>query len=195
LVALAWGERSGETGVLEESKQLNKEHHLMKRFSMKKKLVAGAAVATLVIGVGAAYAVWSTTGSGSGSAKATTNQTSTVTEVASPAADANLWPGGPAVPVSFTLNNPNPYAVTFTTFSDAAVGTVTPGTLAGTTCAFTLSATSGSLAAPVVVPANTSVALGVAGSSSAILQMTHASDDSCQGATALVTLNVQGSQN
>ena len=165
----------------------------MKLFK-SKKMVAVAAVVAVAAGATAAYAVWSTTGSGSGSATASSNQTSTLTADASPAADANLYPGGPAVPVHFTINNPNPYAVTFTTFSGAAVGTVTPGTLAGTVCAFTLSTTSGSLDAPVVVPANTSVASGVAGSAT-ILKMTHASDDSCQGAGVNVTLNVQGAQN
>jgi hypothetical protein len=161
----------------------------MKRF-ISKKTVAIGLTAGLILGVsGAAFAVWTTTGSGSGSATASSNVTSTVTADASPAADANLYPGGPAVPVHFSINNPNPYAVTFTTFNTAVLGAVTPGTLAGTTCSFNVVA-SGTLDAPVVVPAN-----GSAAGSATLLTMNSASDNSCQGASVTVDLHVAGSQN
>jgi hypothetical protein len=183
------GSAVAKPASLKSPNELNKEHHLMKRFSMKKKLVAGAAVATLVIGAGAAYAMWSTTGTGSGSAMASSNQTSVVTATGS-TADPALWPGNPtSTAVNFSVNNPNPYAVTFNTYSGASITGVSP---AGCVAAdFTLTAPAGNLDAPVIVPAGNA---GVAGSAT-ILNMIHTAPDACQGAVVTVGLTVAGSQN
>jgi hypothetical protein len=52
----------------------------MKRFTFKKKLIAGAAAAALVVGVaGGAYAFWTTSGTGSGTATGGTLSAVTIT--------------------------------------------------------------------------------------------------------------------
>src|SRR5947209_16282974 len=64
----------------------------MKKFSMKKKLVAGAAVAALALGAaGAAFAYFTSTGNGTGSASVGTATNWTV-------AQTGVTSGGPLYP-------------------------------------------------------------------------------------------------
>src|SRR5438874_2435832 len=78
-----------------------------------KRLVAGAGVA-LVVGAGAAYALWSANATGTSGSKALSAQTITVT-ASSGAAD--LYPGFTQGDLFFTMANTNPYPVTFTSMT------------------------------------------------------------------------------
>jgi hypothetical protein len=75
----------------------------------KKLFIALVGIAMLVLG-GIAYATWSAVGSGSGTA--TAKSAVNITVAGSPGT-ADLYPGGSGA-VYFTLDNTNPYAVTFT---------------------------------------------------------------------------------
>lgn len=106
-----------------------------------KRAVALGAALTLALGGGVAYAYWSTSGSGTGSASTGTNVPVTVTQNT---VVTGLYPGGPAVPVDFTVNNPasfaqsvNAVAVTVTGVAGCAATnfTVTPPTISNTVIA------------------------------------------------------------
>src|SRR5215831_8028263 len=79
-------------------------------------ITAGFAVACALT-AGIAYAVWTVGGSGSGSGAATIAQSLVVTQLTPSGAAATLYPGGPAGSVYFTVQNPNPFAVTITGLS------------------------------------------------------------------------------
>src|SRR3954468_23421497 len=65
---------------------------IMKKFTLKKKMIAGAAAAALVLGAGgAAIAYWTTGGSGSGSGSTGTTVDVTVNQTS---ASSGLYPGG-----------------------------------------------------------------------------------------------------
>ena len=83
----------------------------------KKKVVIGI-VTVITLGAGAAAALWSTNGTGSGTARSTSAQTVTVNAVTGA---ADLYPGTTAGDVYFTLTNPNPYPVTFTSMTPGAI--------------------------------------------------------------------------
>ncbi len=86
----------------------------------RRSKVAGAlALGVMLLGGGIAGALWAASGSGSGEANAVTAQVVTVS-AATGAAD--LYPGFTGGDVFFTVTNPNPYSVLF---SSMAVGTVT----------------------------------------------------------------------
>ena len=168
----------------------------MKRFINKKVVAIGVAAGLVLGGAGAALAGWSTTGSGSGSAKASSNVTSAVMAVTSPSASAGLWPGGPGAALSFTVDNPNPYPVSFSTWTS----TETISTSDPTNCPSSnfLMAASGTVTgdASTDVPANTASASGVSGSTNAdVLTMKSSAPDGCQGVTVTVDLALSGSQN
>ncbi len=159
-------------------------------------LVIGA-VAALVIGLGTgtAYAYFTSHTSGTGALTTGSAQGITVTAVASPGADANLYPGGPSVAVNFTVNNPNPYAVSFTGWSGAVLSTVTPvGSNTCTTGDFQIAAASGSFGSALSIPANTPSSPGVSGTASGVVQLTGTAQNGCQGATVTVTLTLTGGE-
>jgi hypothetical protein len=164
-----------------------------KNMKLRYKIGAGVATgATLIAAGGLAFAAWTTSGSGSGSAIAYTNQTSTVTASAS-TADTSLWPGNTtATALHFTVNNPNPYSVTFTTFSGGSITSVDgPHTTAGcATSDFQLTGTSGNLDSSVVALAGDTADAG----SVSILEMKSTAPNACQGATVTVGLSIQGAQ-
>jgi hypothetical protein len=84
----------------------------MKRLSLKKKLIAGAAVAALVVGAsGAAYAYFTSSGAGTGSATVGTTSDLTIAQDAfgntppqQPA--VTLYPGAGVQGINFTITNP-----------------------------------------------------------------------------------------
>ena len=88
----------------------------------KKKVVIGI-VTVVTLGAGAAAALWSANGSGSGTARSVTAQAITV-NAATGAAD--LYPGFNGGDVHFTLDNPNPYPVTFDAMTAGAVSSSDP---------------------------------------------------------------------
>jgi Camelysin metallo-endopeptidase len=99
----------------------------MKKFTLKKKMIAGAAAGALVLGVaGGAFAFWTQNGSGPGSASTGTTTGITVNEVVSA---SNLYPGGPAQSLSgdFTSTNPGTVSIGAVT---ASLGTLPSGCVA-----------------------------------------------------------------
>jgi hypothetical protein len=163
------------------------------RVRWTRRAIALGAANVVVLGGGLAYASWTAAGSGSGAATAASATTATVTAVAT--TEGGLWPGNAtAVPLHFTVDNPNPYAVTYKTFSNVVFGTITAGPLGGscTSADFTLSATSGTLPSQIVVSAN---GTAQAGTTTNILKMNATAGDGCQGAVINVTLKVAGTQN
>jgi len=77
----------------------------------RKFVVLAAATAILTLGAGIAFAAWTATGEGTG--RATAMNASVVTVNAASGAP-DLYPGFDAGDLYFTLDNPNPYPVTFT---------------------------------------------------------------------------------
>lgn len=77
----------------------------MRTTATKKRLLTiGAITAILVLGGGAAFAYWTSTGTGSGSA--TTGDSVNFVVASSAATGGPLTPGGPAASVAFTVTNP-----------------------------------------------------------------------------------------
>jgi hypothetical protein len=85
---------------------------LSRRMAVTTALVLGALI------VSVAFAAWTTSGSGSGRAKALSNVDLTVT---ARTGAADLYPGFNNGDLYFTVNNPNPYDVTFTSATFGAV--------------------------------------------------------------------------
>jgi len=154
------------------------------RISSKKKIVVGAALFSLGT-VGTAAAFWSATGSGQGQARSISAVALTVT-AATGAAD--LFPGFTGGDVFFTVNNSNPYPVTFTSYSGATIVSSDPANCPNTNVSV---AGSGSVTPSLVVGANAS---GVAGSIPDIVSMAASAPDGCQGKSFTVTLTLSGSQ-
>jgi len=154
------------------------------RISSKKKIAVGAALFSVGT-VGTAAAFWSATGSGEGQARSISAVQLTIT-AATGAAD--LFPGFTGGDVFFTVNNSNPYPVTFTAYSGATIVSSDP-----TNCpnANVSVAASGTVAPSLVVGANAS---GVAGSIPDIVSMATTAPDGCQNKTFTVTLTLTGSQ-
>ncbi|HEY3671230.1 MAG TPA: hypothetical protein VGN51_09860 [Acidimicrobiia bacterium] len=76
---------------------------------MKKSRFVALAVLALALAVGGiAFAYWTQGGSGSGGATAGTTSAITVNQTGTP---TGLYPGGPAVPLSGTFDNPNAHPV------------------------------------------------------------------------------------
>jgi hypothetical protein len=84
-----------------------------RRLAVTTALVLGALI------VSVAFATWTTSGSGTGRAKALSNVDATVT---ARTGGADLYPGVDNGDLYFTVDNPNPYDVTFTS---ATFGSVT----------------------------------------------------------------------
>ncbi|MGH9039461.1 MAG: hypothetical protein ACRDZ3_04450 [Acidimicrobiia bacterium] len=152
---------------------------------ISKKLVAvGVVVGSLAV-AGVGYAYWSA--SGTGSAGATTTEAVDSTVTASATLEDGLWPGGPTVPVHFSVNNENPYSVTFDSF-DTPVIQDPAGDCSASDFAL-VSVTDNLLDDPVVVAAGDSES-----GSASILRMVEDAPDACQNVAVTVKLNVVGMQ-
>jgi len=154
------------------------------RISSKKKIAVGAALFSVGT-VGTAAAFWSATGSGDGQARSISAVVLTVT-AATGAAD--LFPGFTGGDVFFTVNNANPYPVTFTSYSGATIVSADPANCPNANVSV---AASGTVTPSLVVGANAS---GVAGSIPDIVSMATTAPDGCQGKNFTVTLTLTGSQ-
>lgn len=143
-------------------------------------IAAGTAVTAATAGV--AFALWSATGSGTGSATTATARNLTVT---ASAADAGLYPGGPAGTVGFTVANANAYPVKLTRVSYGALD-------AGGACEVDdmVLANDAPTAVNITVPANGSVASTIPG----VLGLASTAGDECQGVTLTVDLAFTGTQ-
>jgi len=160
----------------------------MKRFSLKSKLAAGAAVVAVAVGATAAYALWSASGTGAGSAKATTAVAITGTASASPTANADFYPGAAAVAVTGTLSNTNHYPVSFTGWSGLTVSNVTGGGTCSTSD-FT-AGVDGTFASPLAVPAQSSTTAVTI--PAAVSMNSGVTGTNCQGAVVTVTFTLAG---
>ncbi|MCW2714579.1 MAG: hypothetical protein JWN88_1626 [Frankiales bacterium] len=142
-----------------------------------------------------AHAYWSTPGSGEGQAGAGTSATLPVT--ASSPATASLYPGATS-DLSFSVANPNPYAVSLTKLTAATVSSSYEAGCPGATSLLlaepvrTAIASGGyQLPNPVLVPAGHP---GTVGSIPALVTLSAQAPDACQGVSFTVTLDFSGSQ-
>jgi hypothetical protein len=87
-----------------------------KLFSRRMGITTALVLGALIVSV--AFAAWTSTGTGSGRAKSLSAQNSTVT---ARTGAADLYPGFTDGDLYFTVDNPNPYAVTFTSATFGAV--------------------------------------------------------------------------
>lgn len=141
-------------------------------------LIAGVGVTVLASGT--AFAYWTTVGAGKGSAAATTAAPLTTSGVVTA---AGLHPGGTATG-SLQITNPNPFSVSVTTASFAAVAA--PSSTCVTTGVSFVPTTPPSAGAPIVIAPGGTVSLPYT------VSMSNDSDDGCQGATFTSTLSLSG---
>jgi hypothetical protein len=156
----------------------------------KKKLLLGLAATTaaLVAGAGVAFATWSASGTGTGTGAAKTAQPLVVSAVSVGSSGASLYPGGPAGWVYFTVQNPNPYAITLTGLSWG-----TPTSSNPTSCP------SANISLDANAPTTLSVSVGANTTSGAlqingVLDLAHSAPDGCQGVSFNVPVTVTGAQ-
>jgi hypothetical protein len=151
--------------------------------SRRRAFVAMAIVGVVLTGGGIAAALWSANGSGPGQAKALSAQSLTVT-AATGAAD--LYPGFTGGDVFFTITNPNPYPVTFTSMTAGTVTSSNPAACPSTNVSVA-NASGLSLAAAA---SSTSGTQSIAN----VVTMAAGAPDGCQGATFTINLTLSGSQ-
>ncbi len=140
-----------------------------------------AGIATGVValaGVGVAFAAWTSTGTGSGTATATSPQNLTVTVGAA----SGLYPTGSKT-ASFTVTNPNPYAVTLSG-ADAATNFAVDAGHSGCNLS---SLSSAAQTLTDVIPAG-----GTSASHLVTISMDNSANDNCQGASFTFDVSVHG---
>ncbi len=148
----------------------------------RKTVVLGTAAALTVLGAGAAFAYWTSTGSGDGAA---TTGASTVFTVTTEAAVGEITPGGPGQTIAFTVAN--------TGTGTQSLSAVTP-TLADETGAAWVPAPGCAIADYSIVlttpPTYGAIAPAgsVDGSVTVTLANTGVDQDACQGLTVPVHL-------
>lgn len=149
-----------------------------------RRLAVTAAIVTGALGMGVAFAAWTTSGSGSGRAAAITPVTLTIT---ARTGTADLYPGFALGDLYFTVANPNPYPVRLTS---ASLSTVTSSDT--TNCAssnVTVAASASGLT--LDVPANS---VGTSLSIADVVTMAAGAPDGCQSKTFNVGLTLSGTQ-
>ncbi len=155
-----------------------------------KKLLVGVAATTaaVTLGSGIAFAAWSASGTGSGAGAATTPQSLVITPVTPAGANASIYPGGPAGPVFFNIQNPNPYAVTITGLSWGAAESTDVSTCASTNVSIDAGApTTVSISVPAASTASNVEVNGV-------IDLAHAAGNGCQGVAFTALVTVSGTQ-
>lgn len=152
--------------------------------SRNKKIAIGAGLLGAVLVAAVSWAAWSGTGTGSGRARATTAVAVTVNPVDG---TADLYPGFTGGDVFFTLNNTNPYSITFTDMTAGAV-TVDPAHSAG--CAASNVTVAPATGLSLVSPPGASGTLTIPN----VVSMALAAPDACQGASFDVVLTLTGAQ-
>jgi hypothetical protein len=114
----------------------------------KARFVALAAVVITVAVAGLAFAYWTQGGTGSGSATAGTTTAITVNQTTSV---TGLYPGGPAVTLSGTFDNPNAHPVHISSVTVAVHPLNVPGDTSKPACTaadFAVGGTSGATTVP-----------------------------------------------
>lgn len=145
--------------------------------NLTKRSTAIATTVVGLIGLGVAFAAWTSTGTGSGGVTAGQAKTLTVTVTNS----GDLYPST-SVDVPFQVGNPNSYPVTL---SSAKLQNVTVD--AGHVGCDPTVVTGPDVALTETVPAN-----GTGVSRPFKVTMSNAATDACQGAIFTVTLKVSG---
>lgn len=149
----------------------------MRRFVVTAAFSAGA------LGVGVAVAAWTANGTGDTQARSLSAQELTVS---ARSGTADLYPGFVNGDVFFSVNNTNPYPVTFTS---ASFGTVTSSDLVNCPSSnVTVDATASGLS--LSVPANGSADLSIAD----VVTMIAAAPDGCQNKSFLIAATLSGAQ-
>jgi len=151
-----------------------------------KRLAVIAGGLSVVLAASVAFAAWTATGSGSGYSKATTAQALTTLDVSADTV-AQLYPGGSGDLV-IKIHNPNPYAVTVSNVNNAAVGSIatTDATAAcDASTGVTFTNTSG---LSIVVAAGGNTETTLVGK----VHMSNSSDNSCQGKTFNIPVDLVG---
>ena len=150
---------------------------------LKRKVAMFGLAAATVAAAGTAYAVWSSTGTGPGRAQAVTAQTVTVTAATG---TADLYPGFADGDVYFTLTNPNPYPVTFTSM---AAGTITSSNQAA--CAASLVTVDPATGLSLAVGAGQTTGMQ---SIADVVTLAGSAPDGCQGVSFTIQLDLTGAQ-
>jgi hypothetical protein len=151
----------------------------MKNFT-RRSTIAGVATLALV-GTGIAFAAWTSTGTGSGSADAT----SAVDLAVSVGNASGLYPTGSKT-ATFTVTNPNPYAVKLTG-ADAATAFGVDSGHSG--CNLTSLSSAAQSLTDVIAAGGTSP------SHTVTISMDNTANDACQGASFTFDLTVHGASN
>jgi hypothetical protein len=174
----------------------SKEHHVMKKLSFKKKMIAGAAAGALVLGIaGGAFAYFTSTGSGTGSAT-TGSATPWGVVVTGDTTSLDLTPvptigSGPSDTESYKITNASTGQQNLAQ-AVISVSAVTPGPVAGPNActASDFSVNGAAVGAPFTQTIGINEAAGGFYTNSVSLQLVDngANQDRCQGAS--VTLKV-----
>jgi hypothetical protein len=151
----------------------------------KRKFVVLAAITGLLtLGAGIAFAAWTASGAGTGRAAATSAALVTVS-VASGVPD--LYPGASDGDLYFSLDNPNPYPVTFTAMAPGAGGVVSSDEENCPATNVSLAPTS-SITVAVGAGATTSTSIVD------VVSMAEGAPDGCQGVTFDFSVMLAGDQ-
>jgi hypothetical protein len=140
-------------------------------FSRRMAVTTALVLGALIVSV--AFATWTTTGSGSGRARSLSAQTLTVT---ARTGAADLYPGFTDGDLYFTVANPNPYGVTFTSATFGAVTSSDTGACPSSNV--TVDATASGLS--LTVPANSA---GTDLQINNVVNMAAGAPDGCQDKT------------
>ena len=151
--------------------------------SKLKKAAAVAAILGLALTAGISVALWTSSGTGSGRARTLTAQTITVNAATG---SADLYPGFSGGDLHFTMTNPNPYGVVFTSMTPGAVTSSDP-----TNCpASNLTVVpASSLSLPVGANATSGVS-----TIANVATLATSAPDGCQGVSFDVAVTLTGSQ-
>lgn len=149
----------------------------------RRKKATIVAVAVAMVGAGSVAALWSASGTGSGQTSALTAQTITV---AAATGASDLYPGFTGGDVFFTLDNTNPYPVTFASMT---TGTVTSSNQ--TACPSSNVTVAGATGLSLVAAAGATTSTQ---SIANVVSMAAGAPDGCQGVTFTVALTLSGIQ-
>src|SRR3954469_16280675 len=150
--------------------------------------VAAATVVAVVLVGGVSSAFWTATGSGNATASSVTASTLSVSNVSV----ADMYPNKPMQSLTFTVSNPNPYAVQLNT--GITIGTVT--TSSGSCGAGNLTYAVGTVnivsPASLIVPAKSGTNGTLSVTTNNFFQLGSGALDACQGVTFTFPVSVSG---
>lgn len=151
--------------------------------NFRRRAATVLALMLVVFGGGIAAAAWLQTGTGFGEAKATSALTSTIT---AGTAIADLYPGKVGGSVYFSVDNPNPYPVTY---NNLVVGAITSSDPTGCPATSTNITVASSITVSIALLAN---AATTAQTVSGVTTMPTTAVTGCQGVTFTIGLTLNG---